>query len=366
MLHRSFSMIYFFYDNEMGNNTMKKLIKSTLAVLLAAVLVLSFAGCGSSASSQTSEVISNENSAAESLRSKFETESEPVSEPEEPEDSSVVEEPVSVPAVTTPSYGIAGHYEMDRREAARSLGGEEDLDNNYQLMLINGYTLQMDVDDDGTFSLRLGIPSAIYTGRIDLDNMKIIINETNETLDLAYADDTFTFTSDDVTFIMEKVNFASVFPFEESSRRGYAGIGYFDIPLSWADKSELSDPANQTIKYQANGYSVMSYIYTPEEMESYGVTDYTLDDWAAALTGTTADNYADILASEDYYDSYFNMTTCKECDLQFTDGSALHSFIFIDDDGILRYVSLETLTQSATDHLDEFIQYVRDGYCITQ
>ena len=345
---------------------MKKTITNILAVLTIVAIMLTFAACGSSSSAAPeSAPTQSGNSAGSSLRAKHESEEEAgvdVSEEEELREEEHAEEDLP----TLIQQDISGHYVMDRAEMARYVGGEEDIESNTYALLLNGIAFTMDVADDNTIGIRLGGPDKLYTGSIDMDNMKISITETDEVLDLEYdeATHTFSFVSADVKFILEKVDFSSTFPFEESSRRGFNGIAFFDVPVSWNDAGDTSDPANATIKYTSpdGATMLMSYVYTPDEMAEYGVSDYTLDDWANAIVAPIAEDYADELDTEDYTDSYFCMFECKECNLTFTDGSALRSFVFFDDDGVMHYVSMETLTSSATSHLDDFTQYVRDGF----
>ena len=147
-------------------------------------------------------------------------------------------------------------------------------------------------------------------------------------------------------------------------RVGHEQVGYFDVPSSFEDLSELDDPSGPFLKYSDGEEFVISvYSYTKEEIEG----DEDMQDpvyVTSALVDSYIEDYKDIFDRDEYFSDVIGDYTVETGDIYFTDDTRMSIASFLDEEGNMHVVIAETLSAEANPYMDDLLWIPLDGYSI--
>jgi len=153
----------------------------------------------------------------------------------------------------------------------------------------------------------------------------------------------------------------------DPKRVGMDEIGYFNIPSTWYDHSEVDDEY-VTLSYAdaSQSYILQTFAYTQEELANFDSQYTTAEGMLKLVAGNVEENYADQLEDSFYYSARVAGYDAQLCDMSFNDGSLLSYVVFTDEIGTIHIFDFETLDSTAAEHQKEFVDYVMNSYSLNE
>ena len=314
-------------------------MKKLLTILAAVLLLLSAAACSSSNTPSGSSIVVN------TPDSTTQVTPAPSEEPD-------------------PLQALVGYYELSGMVS----GGEETSQDTIDALKKEGLIVSLEITEDG--KALLNVLGEVTELTVDAEAMTMTTNGMN--LSFTAEDGDITIAEDDTSMTFSPAEKPAETPApaittdywtEDTKTVGYEDIGFFSIPQSWED---ISDTAAITLQYVSpdRTYSVSTYSYTKEEWSSYGDDYGALDVWLDYTARGTAEEYADILDTEEYNEITFKDYDAVRGDLTFTDDSALTNIIFKDEEETIHIFTFETFDEASCAQMPFFIDVILADYRI--
>lgn len=288
------------------------MIKKAAAILLAAVIALSLAGCGKELS---------------------------------------------------PLEKLAGYYEVDLEKAIPVLYADlnkEEQDIELTDMRSSGYVYSITIDKEGKGKLSLVIEG------VEQFSQDIIFDPDKETADyggntLPYTYKNRTIELDGLSFVKTTTKSAARWPFGAFVEiEGADGIGYFWVPDDWTDETVWSaDDLSIEFSSPDQDYYLTVYSYPVEEWKNYDpeIFESSLS-LLDALLSNTREKYASSIDTDDTFETEVDGCAAVRNDMTFTDSTGYSSVIYRDKTDTYHVILFETFSEEATSHMDDFAQYV--------